>query len=783
MTIINLPFRRVSGGYVIDGGGVFDGAQYATWTPGGAGDNPDTVVIDLLFKRNSVATSTQTLFSAGTDGNNNITIQFTGNQLQINQMTGAVQDFQLLTNALFRDPSGYYSIQCVFKTGAATASDRVQIWQNGIRHTFFATANYPSIGQDTYFTKANEHSIGRHVNASNYVYANIARVAMLDNVSFTDPETDGFGETVASGWKINAVSGLAFGANGFLMEGASAIVEGTDSSGNGNDFTTTGHAPTATNDSPADSADYSNYPRFNRHQKSSSVTPSNGNRTANGSGSSWLGTAVDRAITLGDTAYIEFNCDTNTRIQLLLTDLTKENIVSSTTMETTNSNIDYAWRCTTADEIYYQGSSQSVTAAAVAVNDVIALGVTADGEVKFYKNNAVVHTFTQKLNAGVDYTPVISLNNATSPESCTIQAGPADLTYSAPAGTATLDTYNMPAPDVLDASLYYDTALFTGNSGVAFDVSGLQFQPDFILGKPRSLADNWRLTDAVQGAGQHLIANATSIAVANSQVVTAFNSDGFSVGTHNALNNGTNTYMAACLKMGGSGASNTDGSIASTVSVAAHGGTSIVKFTGTAANGTVGHGLSAAPKLIILKRISGGTSQWYVYCDQLTSADYYVTLNGSAAQSTSASTLWQSAAPTASTFYVGTDISADSWVAYCFADVSGLFKIGTCRPGTNQFTYLPFRPGLLLVRKFNTAGSWHLFNSKALGHNPDNNFLYPNGSDSEYTNDYVDLYSNGFRFLDNSIGLASDTCFYFAIADAGGAIQGSGTEGAQGRAR
>jgi hypothetical protein len=48
-------------------------------------------------------------------------------------------------------------------------------------------------------------------------------------------------------------------------------------------------------------------------------------------------------------------------------------------------------------------------------------------------------------------------------------------------------------------------------------------------------------------------------------------------------------------------ASNTDGSITSTVSANTTSGFSIVSYTGTGANATVGHGLGVAPKMIIVK--------------------------------------------------------------------------------------------------------------------------------------------------------------------------------------
>jgi hypothetical protein len=60
----------------------------------------------------------------------------------------------------------------------------------------------------------------------------------------------------------------------------------------------------------------------------------------------------------------------------------------------------------------------------------------------------------------------------------------------------------------------------------------------------------------------------------------------------------------------GAGSSNTDGSITSTVSANTTSGFSIVSYTGTGTgNSTVGHGLGATPKFIIVKTRSAG--DWY----------------------------------------------------------------------------------------------------------------------------------------------------------------------------
>jgi hypothetical protein len=63
------------------------------------------------------------------------------------------------------------------------------------------------------------------------------------------------------------------------------------------------------------------------------------------------------------------------------------------------------------------------------------------------------------------------------------------------------------------------------------------------------------------------------------------------------------TYASWNWKAGGTAVSNTVGSITSSVSANTTAGFSIVSYTGNGtANATVGHGLGAAPKFIIVKR-------------------------------------------------------------------------------------------------------------------------------------------------------------------------------------
>jgi hypothetical protein len=224
-----------------------------------------------------------------------------------------------------------------------------------------------------------------------------------------------------------------------------------------------------------------------------------------------------------------------------------------------------------------------------------------------------------------------------------------DFYYTPPTGFLALCTSNL--PDVaVTPSEHFNTVLYTG-TGNAQSITGVGFQPDFVWGKKRGEAGWHHLFDAIRGAGEALYANDTSAEDTSSQSLTSFNVDGFSLGTAGGLSGDSPpvTGVAWNWKANGSGSSNTNGSINSTVSVNTDAGFSIVSYTGNATSGaTVGHGLSKAPEMIILKSRSAVTD-WDVYVNPPTT---FLRLSSNVAESTN-SAVWNNTAPSATVFTLG----------------------------------------------------------------------------------------------------------------------------------
>ena len=326
---------------------------------------------------------------------------------------------------------------------------------------------------------------------------------------------------------------------------------------------------------------------------------------------------------------------------------------------------------------------------------------------------------------------------------------------------------------IIKPSDYFDTSLWTGNS--TSRLIPLDFEPSFVWGKARSVATQHALFDAVRGATDRIKSDTNGAEVPNSGV-TAFNSNGFTNGTSDSLNQNGQTFASWSWKANGSGSANTDGSINSTVSASTTSGFSIVKYTGTQATATVGHGLGIAPKMIFFKNVDIA-DEWLAGVNA-GSLDFtqYAYLNLTNAFSGNGAAFFNDTNPTSSVFSLGNSSninkSGSSIIAYCFADVQGFSKMGSYIGNGNAdgtFVYTGFKPAFILIKSATTAMYWHIFDDKRQGFNPNNYRLNPNSSEVETTTTGVlDFLSNGFKIRTNQqqFGTNGATYIYMAFAAA-----------------
>ena len=329
---------------------------------------------------------------------------------------------------------------------------------------------------------------------------------------------------------------------------------------------------------------------------------------------------------------------------------------------------------------------------------------------------------------------------------------------------------------------HFNTVLYTGNGTDNRAVTGVGFQPDWLWIKDRSSAFSHALFDVIRGSSKMLASSSTDAEQTNASSggLTSFDADGFTTDAgsggnpyRNTNQNGDN-YVSWNWKAGGSGSSNTDGSITSTVSANTTAGFSIVSYTGTGANATVGHGLGVTPEMFIIKdRTSGTANDWFIYNKNI-GATKYLRLNDIGGQASS-STLYQDTDPTSSVFSIGTNgninTNGNNYIAYCFAEKKGYSKFGSYTGNGNAdgtFVYTGFKPALVITKANASSRNWVILDNKRLGYNDKNYRLFPNLSNAEdTTSGIVDITSNGFKFRssNNSVNESGVTYIYMAFAE------------------
>ena len=326
--------------------------------------------------------------------------------------------------------------------------------------------------------------------------------------------------------------------------------------------------------------------------------------------------------------------------------------------------------------------------------------------------------------------------------------------------------------------LHFNTVTYTGNGGTNA-ITGVGFQPDLVWTKNRSSAQNHLLYDVVRGIGYYLYPNLTNAQGGSgvSGTFDSFDSDGFTLGSGDDSNINGQNGVAWSWKAGNSaGSANTDGTINSTVSVNTTAGFSIVKYTGGGSAGTVGHGLSAAPEVVILKSYSGADN-WIVYhkgIDTTAPADYFIKLQSTAARTNNAD-FFSDTLPTNQVFSIGANTAVSnngsSFIAYCFSKKVGYSKFGSYTGNGNAngtFIYTGFKPAWVM-RKVATGGTggWAIYDNKREPENVMDKELFANSSSAEGSFTQMDFLSNGFKFrTSNSAGNGSgQTYIYMAFAE------------------
>ena len=179
-------------------------------------------------------------------------------------------------------------------------------------------------------------------------------------------------------------------------------------------------------------------------------------------------------------------------------------------------------------------------------------------------------------------------------------------------------------------------------------------------------------------------------------------------------------------------------------------GFSVVTYTGTGSNATVGHGLGVAPQMLIVKSRSNAEN-WCVYHQSVGNTAFLKldTTGGSASFNA-----WASTTPTSTVFSVGnigeTNTNGGTYVCYAFSPVSGYsnaFSYIGNGSDSGPFVYLGFRPRWILFKASSTTGSWVMHDTARSTYNSSNSVFYSESSMAEYSDPglAIDMTSNGFK--------------------------------------
>lgn len=302
-----------------------------------------------------------------------------------------------------------------------------------------------------------------------------------------------------------------------------------------------------------------------------------------------------------------------------------------------------------------------------------------------------------------------------------------------------------------DATKVFDDIAYTGNGTTRTQAVGWPIDLSINMARP-GIGDSPTWNDRLRGTGVDLYSNDTSSESANGSAGVQFDNQTNLIVPSYRISNGTN-YIDWVFRR-------------------APGFFDVVAYTGTGVARTISHNLGVVPELMIVKNRTSAQS-WAVYSAAL-AASQYLELNSTAAAAT-ANQLWNSTAPTSTVFTVNTSVwvnnSGDTYIAYLFASLTGVSKVGTYTgTGTTLQINCGFTNGarFVLIKRTDSTGDWYVWDTArgiVSGNDP---YLLLNSTAAEVTNtDYIDPYSAGFEISSTApaaINANGGTFIYLAIA-------------------
>ena len=469
---------------------------------------------------------------------------------------------------------------------------------------------------------------------------------------------------------------------------------------------------------------------------------------------------------------------------------------------------DYGIILNSNGSIYNNNDSTATQSGLTALQtgDIMAMALNLDASPKtlqYYRNGTAIGTAenintnatghfafmimghnqsTMTINAGQDSSFAGAKSTGTA--NAADDNGFGNFYYTPPSGFLAMCTGNLPVDENIDPAEgsfpkeHCDHGVYSG-TGTAQNITGLNFKPDCVWISQRTTnttSYNYQF-DSTNGVNKYVQLQTAITLTDDANTLTAFNSDGFSIGSDSNTNNSTDNYSFVAWKAnGGTTSTNTDGTIASTIQVNQAAGFSIVQYNG--GNGTVGHGLGKAPKWIIARPLASGTLHSVTYHPHQGTSQTGGELGylhfGLNQQFSDYNAIWNDTVPSATVVTVGSagNVNDSNGIQLmCWAEIEGYSKMGFYRGNANNdgpFVYCGFRPQVIILKLATGTNDWGMY-THAINDNEndgDSQVQRLDGTNGEQggTSRAIDFLSNGFKLRTSNSTFNGSSGHYIFIA-------------------
>jgi len=726
----------------------------------GADEESVRFILSFWVKRTEIsAAGTSPIICTDVSGNEEIIRFDADDKLRVNLNNNAH-----VSDQVFRDTGWYHFVVSVEQGGSPDLS----VYVNGLEITW--GTDVAITANPSWFNTVNKIRIGKD-SASAFGAIYISQVLGLPQVSIQNSDhavTDfGIFRTVGSGrqeWtprsdeEITALA-TSLGGNAFCL--TDGIGDGTDASGNGNGFTPTimDHATNGTDDTPS-------------NQKTVLNILTNDGTISDGAlrwRSSRQGCAQASIFAPPNSGSYYAEVTMTTNVSGAMVGIVGEGFYYRSTITrypgdaaTGLVSIGYSLN----GKKYINGTG---TTYGESYGTLTLIGIKIDtdnGEVTFWKNGSSQGPISFDNTVAVTFASGYADGSGSSIQDW-------DFGATAPSNEKILKISSIPKAAYL-ANDYFQASTYEGN-GSTKSITGLGFQPDLIWIKNRTTADSHVLTDSIRGAGEIISIDTTIAEATDADTITSFDSDGFSLGADVKVNTNLEDYVSwNWLAGGGTGVTNSSGSITSTVSVAEPGHFSIISYTGNGTGGaTIGHGLQGVPQFMMFKNLSD-VEDWTAQETLIYGGTNYLTPTTSAITNVS-SQLFNDIDADASVITLGThnrsNGSPDPIICYAFRSVDGVCKVGSYTGNglvDGAYAHTGFKSRFVLIKRLDVIGSWFMYDTSRSTFNEMDDQLLAEINTAETTgSEEIDFLFNGFkiRTADDQINRNGGDYIFLAMAD------------------